>query len=77
MSAFRSTDKPPRPPQEAAADSTVSDACRAKPVGNITEFAECLVKGHDDCRHGLRFGESRFCWHPRRQEIIARTASLT
>ncbi len=48
--------------------------CRARALGAITEFAECLAPEPSRCSHGLPFGDSRFCWHPRRQEIITRTS---
>ena len=49
--------------------------CRARAVGSITDFAECLVEQPVSCVHGLLFGGARFCWHPRRQDIVARTAA--
>jgi hypothetical protein len=47
--------------------------CRARAVGEITDFSECLTQKPPNCTYGIPFGESRFCRHPHHQEIAART----
>jgi hypothetical protein len=73
MSAVDDTKLPALACSETAESACIPATCRARPVGGITEFAECLVVEQPRCRHGLLFGNACFCWHPRRQEIVART----
>jgi hypothetical protein len=61
------------PPEHAAEPLPFPATCRARAVGSITDFAECLTEQPTSCVHGLLFGGARFCWHPRRQDIIDRT----
>jgi hypothetical protein len=58
----------------AAEDPLCAAACRARAVGDIADFAECLTQELDNCAHGIHFGHTRFCWHPRHREIVARTS---
>jgi hypothetical protein len=74
MSAVDDTKQPALGCTETAESACIPATCRARPVGGITEFAECLVAEQARCRHRVLFGNARFCWHPRREEIVARTA---
>ena len=65
--------EPSAPPNEAAATLPFAESCRARAVGDIADFAECLTKQPEGCVHAVPFGESSFCWHPRHREIVART----
>ena len=47
--------------------------CRVKAIGNITMFGECLTPPLQNCKHGLRFGDGYFCYHPQVTEIMAHT----
>jgi len=47
--------------------------CRAKAMGNIAEFAVCLVPPPQNCGHVFSYGHGYYCHHPQRQEIVART----
>jgi hypothetical protein len=47
--------------------------CRAKP--RTPELVDCLVDNPGLCPHVLSFGDSYFCKHPKRDEIIARTVA--
>jgi hypothetical protein len=51
----------------------VLDDCRAARIGDVTEFAECLVKTRASCSHGFVFNAFRYCVHPQREKIMART----
>ena len=61
-------------PQPAAqAGSVVRSRCRAARIGDIADFAECLVISDDSCQHRLVFNTYRYCVHPQREVIIAQT----
>jgi hypothetical protein len=47
--------------------------CRAGRIGLIKEFAECWVNPERQCPYAMAFGKGRFCLHPQRELIIART----
>jgi hypothetical protein len=49
-------------------------SCRARAMGDITDFSECLSKEPASCAHGIPFGEYRFCRHPQHKKIVARTS---
>ena len=49
------------------------DRCRATRIGEVTEFAQCLVQPWPLCEHGFSFGSTYYCEHPQREAIIART----
>ena len=63
----------PTPSNEGADALPHAASCRARAVGDIPDFAECLTQQPDGCAHRVPFGESYFCWHPRHREIVART----
>ncbi len=66
----------PGSPQPAfGQELAILDDCRAVRLGEITEFAECLVQTRPSCAHRLVFSRFHYCLHPRREEIIARTLS--
>ena len=65
--------KPSVTPKDTADSLPLPASCRARAVGDITDFSECLTEQPASCAHGIPFGESRFCQHPQRQEIVART----
>jgi hypothetical protein len=51
----------------------ILDDCRAARIEEVTHFAQCLVKTRPSCRHRLTFSTFRYCIHPQREAIIART----
>jgi hypothetical protein len=51
----------------------ILDRCRAARIDNVTDFAECLVETTATCAHRLAFNAFRYCVHPEREAIIART----
>ena len=61
------------PPPAAEAGSAIRPDCQAARIGEVTEFAECLVKTGESCPHRLTFNAFLFCVHPQREGIIART----
>lgn len=64
----------PAPPQPASQEgSAIPDRCRAARIDDVTEFANCLVETVTHCPHGFAFNSYRYCVHPRREVIIART----
>jgi hypothetical protein len=38
-------------------------------------LVDCLVETLPHCQHRLYFGTSHYCTHPRKMEIVARTAA--
>lgn len=74
MSADEKSDQGRTLPQPASqAGPVILDRCRAARIGDITDFAECLVKARGSCQHGFSFGNRNYCEHPQREVIIART----
>lgn len=74
MPADEQFDQGPAPPQPSSqAGPVILDRCRAARVGDVTDFAECLVKTSPSCPHRLAFNAFRYCVHPQREKIIART----
>ncbi len=64
----------PGAPQPASRRApAILDDCRAVPVTDATDFAQCLAPTGPSCIHRLIFSRFRYCVHPRREEIIART----
>ena len=55
----------------------ISPACRARTVGSIGEFSDCLMDKNHACSHALNFGGGRLCFHPRHREIVAQTRPPT
>jgi len=47
--------------------------CRARAMGQIQDFAECLMAEPYGCAYACCFGYSYLCWHPRHQEIAERS----
>jgi len=67
---------PPAPQSVQEPDSQkISPACRARTVGSIAEFSDCLTDHDRACSHALNFGGGRLCFHPRHREIVAQTRS--
>ena len=61
-------------PQPAAQAGPVARSrCRAARIGDIADFAECLVISDDSCQHRLVFNTYRYCVHPQREIIMLRT----
>jgi len=66
-------------PERALAESAfeagqvIRSDCQAAPIAEVSAFAECLVKTGAFCRHRFAFSNYRYCVHPKRQAIIART----
>jgi hypothetical protein len=74
MTADEQFDQGPALPQPASPlRQAVLDDCRAARIGDVTEFAECLVTTRASCAHGFAANAFRYCVHPQREEIIART----
>jgi len=66
--------EPSAPPNDASGNLPFPAHCRARAMGEITDFAECLIHETTHCTHGILFGESRFCQHPQHKEIVAQTS---
>jgi hypothetical protein len=67
-------DQDPALPQPASqAGPAILDDCRAARIAEVTDFAQCLVETRPSCRHRLAFSAFRYCVHPQREAIIART----
>jgi hypothetical protein len=76
MSHGEQSDPGPALPQPASqAGPAILNDCRAARIGDATEFAQCLVKARPSCPHRLTFSAFRYCVHPQREAIIARTLS--
>ena len=74
MAADEQFDQGSAPPQPASqAEPAIQDQCRAARIGDVTEFAQCLVQARDSCLHGFSSGSYNYCIHPRREAIIERT----
>jgi hypothetical protein len=68
------SDQEPRRLQSASeAAAVIRNDCRAARIGEVTDFAECLVKTDASCPHRFAFNAFRYCAHPQREAIIART----
>jgi hypothetical protein len=64
----------PAPPQPASeAGPGIPDRCRAARIDDVAQFANCLVETITDCPHRFAFSAFRYCVHPQREVIIART----
>ena len=64
----------PGQPQPASQPGpAILDDCRAARIADVTDFAECLVKTRPSCPNRLTFSAFRYCVHPQREAIIART----
>jgi hypothetical protein len=61
------------PRRASHAGPAIRDRCRAARIGDVPDFAECLVKARGPCKHGFSFGNRNYCAHPQRELIIART----
>ena len=67
-------DQGPVLPQTASqAGPVIHHDCRAARIGEVTHFAECLVKTGVSCPHLFAFNTFYYCVHPQREAIIART----
>jgi hypothetical protein len=67
-------DPGPALPQPAPqAGPAILNDCRAARIGEVTDFAECQVKTDASCPHRFAFNAFRYCVHPQREAIIART----
>ena len=67
-------DHDPVLPQPASqAGTAIREGCQAARIGEVTEFAECRVKTEAFCPHRFAFNAYRYCLHPQREGIIART----
>jgi len=74
MSHGEQSGQRPAPPQPASqAGPEILNDCRAARIDEVTHFAQCLVKTRPSCRHRLTFSTFRYCIHPHREAIIART----
>jgi hypothetical protein len=74
MPADDQLDQGPAPPQPATpAEPAIRHDCRAARIGDVTDFAECLVKTGALCPHRFTFNNYHYCAHPQRETIIART----
>jgi hypothetical protein len=74
MPADEQFDQGPALPEPASqAGPAILDRCRAARIGDVTDFAQCLVQTRGSCQHGFSSGSFSYCVHPRRETIIART----
>ena len=69
----QSDQRPALPQHPSQAGPPIPDRCRAARIGEVTHFAQCLVKGRVPCPHRFSFGIHHYCEHPDREAIIART----
>jgi hypothetical protein len=61
----------PQPaPQPAPA---ILNACRAARIGDVLDFAQCLVEAGASCPHGFEASSFHYCVHPQREAIVRRT----
>jgi len=51
----------------------IAEKCQARSMGDITQFAECLVSSYQGCGYALSFGGACLCRHPLHEEIVRRT----
>jgi hypothetical protein len=71
------SDQGPAVPQPASQEGPViAGDCRAARIGDVADFAQCLMEDRADCPQ--RFVAHRFyyCVHPQREKIIARTQAV-
>jgi hypothetical protein len=74
MPADQHFDQGPALPEPASqAGPAILDRCRAARIDDVTDFAACLVETGTACTHRLAFNAFRYCVHPQREAIIART----
>lgn len=77
MSVYRSEADGQQEPSARSGDTSnrppILATCRARLVGDITLFAECLTQAADPCVYRIPFGMAFFCWHPAHSDIAART----
>jgi hypothetical protein len=74
MSHGEQADRDPAlPPPASEAGPAILDDCRAARIGDATDFANCLVTTDEPCPHRLAFNDYRYCVHPHREAIVART----
>ena len=65
--------EPALPQTHFQAALAILDDCRAARIEEVTAFANCLVTTSASCPHRLAFNSLRYCVHPQREAIIART----
>ena len=63
------------PPQGPAPFQIPFEHCRAKAMGWISGFSECLAEAERSCPHRVAFGYGFFCHHPDHKLIAAATLS--
>ena len=44
--------------------------CRVRPIGTISDFANCLVEHPKECPYVLYFGEGNVCRYPQWREFV-------
>ena len=67
-------DQGPALPEPASqAGPVILDRCRAARIGDVADFAQCLVQARGSCQHGFSSGSYNYCVHPQRETIIGRT----
>jgi hypothetical protein len=68
------SDQDPALPQPASqAAPQIPDDCRAERIGDVADFASCLVETPAPCPHRFSFSDFRYCVHTQREVIIAST----
>lgn len=74
MPADEQFDQGPALPEPASqAGPAILDRCRAARIGDVTDFAQCVIGALGSCPHGFSAGNYNYCVHPQREAIIART----
>lgn len=63
---------------EKESDSTpqslgIGSDCRARRIGVIREFSDCLITSERQCEFSFFFGSGRLCRHPNHALIVSRT----
>lgn len=74
MPADEQFDQGPALPQPVSqAGLAILDRCRVARIGDVPDFAQCLVKAGTSCPHGFVASSFYYCVHPQREAIISRT----
>jgi hypothetical protein len=53
--------------------ASVSPECRARRIGIVKDFCECMTRNNAGCEFKFPFGDATFCRHPRWPEIVEQT----
>jgi len=54
-------------PERVLPDRTV---CHVRPIGTVSDFANCLVEQPKECPYVLYFGEGNVCRYPQWRDFV-------